>query len=97
MLDRGPGDRWGSGGSGGSGPGGGPDAEGFEPERTGPRGVDRQRAYFWIMGTCAVLVVLAWNVVRLFSVPLAIVMSAVAAVMPPVAVVVANWRRRPRD
>lgn len=73
-----------------------PEPETFEPDRTGPGGIDRRRAYFWLMGTCAVLVVLAWNVVRLFSVPLAIAMSAVAAVLPPIAVVVANWRRRPR-
>jgi hypothetical protein len=29
--------------------------------------------------------------VRLFSVPVAIGMSAVAAVLPPIAVIVANW------
>ncbi len=43
------------------------------------------------MGTCAVLVVLAWNVVRLWSTTAAVVMSVVAAVLPPVAVVVGNW------
>jgi len=51
----------------------------------------RQRWYFTIMGICIVLIVLAWNVVRLFSTELAIAMSAVAAVLPPVAVLVANW------
>lgn len=51
----------------------------------------RQRWYFALMGTCLVLIVLAWNVVRLFSTELALAMSAVAAVLPPVAVLVANW------
>jgi uncharacterized membrane protein YcfT len=51
----------------------------------------RKRWYFTIMGTCIVLIVLAWNVVRLFSTELAIAMSAVAAVLPPIAVLVANW------
>ncbi|MCG8153283.1 DUF3099 domain-containing protein [Pimelobacter simplex] len=50
----------------------------------------RRRVYFWMMGTCAVLIVLAWNVVRLFSTPLAVAMSVVAAVIPPVAVILAN-------
>ncbi len=53
----------------------------------------RKRLYFWLMGTCLVLIVLAWNVVRLFSVPLAIAMSAVAAVIPPTAAIVANFGR----
>jgi len=50
----------------------------------------RRRVYFWMMGTCAVLIILAWNVVRLFSTPLAVAMSVVAAVIPPVAVILAN-------
>jgi Protein of unknown function (DUF3099) len=53
----------------------------------------RKHAYFWLMGTCVALIVLAWNVVRLWSVPAAIGMSIVAAVIPPVAAVVANWGR----
>ncbi|WP_237771598.1 DUF3099 domain-containing protein [Kribbella sp. ALI-6-A] len=52
-----------------------------------------QRAYLWIMGTCVVLIGLAWFVVRLFSVPAAIGMSAVAAVLPPIAAIVANNRQ----
>ena len=48
------------------------------------------RRYFWIMGTCLALIVSSWTVVRLVSVPAAIVMSAVAAVLPPVAAMVAN-------
>lgn len=54
---------------------------------------DNRKAYFWLMGTCLVLIGLAWFVVRLFSVPVAIGMSAVAAVIPPIAVIVANNRQ----
>jgi hypothetical protein len=50
----------------------------------------RHRAYFWLMGTCVVLILLAWNVVRLWSTTAAIVMSVVAALIPPVAAFVAN-------
>jgi DUF3099 family protein len=52
--------------------------------------VSRKTLYFLLMGTCIVLIVLAWNVVRLFSVPAAVAMSAVAAVLPPIAVIVGN-------
>ncbi|GAB2989931.1 DUF3099 domain-containing protein [Nocardioides montaniterrae] len=52
----------------------------------------RQRAYFALMGTCVLLIVLAWFVVRLFSTPAAVGMSIVAAVIPPVAAITANWR-----
>jgi hypothetical protein len=52
---------------------------------------NRKRTYFWLMGTCIGLIVVAWNVVRLFSVPLAIAMSVVAAVIPPAAAIIANW------
>jgi hypothetical protein len=51
----------------------------------------RKRWYVALMGTCLVLIVLAWNVVRLWSTTAAVVMSAVAAVLPPIAVIVANW------
>jgi hypothetical protein len=54
----------------------------------------RVRAYVWLMGTCLTLIGLAWFVVRLFSIPVAIGMSCVAAVIPPIAVIVAN---RPED
>jgi hypothetical protein len=50
----------------------------------------RKRAYFVMMGVCMALVVLAWWVVRLYSVTAAIVMSVVALVIPPIAVMVAN-------
>jgi hypothetical protein len=55
------------------------------------RQYDNRKLYFWLMGSCLVLIGLAWFVVRLFSVPIAIGMSAVAAVLPPIAVIVANW------
>lgn len=57
----------------------------------------RRRVYLWLMGTCLVLILLAWNVVRLFSTPLAVAMSLVAAVIPPVAVVLANRGSRGGD
>jgi hypothetical protein len=58
----------------------------------------RNIAYAVIMGTCLVLVILAWTVVRLYSVTAAIVMSVVAALMPPIAAMVANAgdEQRPR-
>jgi Protein of unknown function (DUF3099) len=52
--------------------------------------VSRKTQYLLLMGTCIVLIVLAWNVVRFFSVPAAVAMSAVAAVIPPIAVIVGN-------
>lgn len=52
--------------------------------------MDRKKAYFWLMGTCITLIVLAWSVVRFWSTTAAVVMSMIAAVIPPIAVVVAN-------
>ncbi|GAB2871998.1 DUF3099 domain-containing protein [Nocardioides pacificus] len=51
----------------------------------------RQRWYFTLMGICLVLIVLAWNVVRLWSTTAAVVMSVIAAVLPPTAALIANW------
>ena len=51
----------------------------------------RQRWYFTLMGACLVLIVLAWNLVRLWSTTAAVAMSVVAAVLPPIAVIIANW------
>lgn len=51
----------------------------------------RQRWYFALMGVCVVLILLAWNLVRLWSTTAAVVMSAAAAVLPPIAAIVANW------
>ena len=55
----------------------------------------RARRYLLIMGTCLGLLVLAWGLVRLWSVPLAIGMSMIAMVLPPIAAIVANhgWDR----
>jgi uncharacterized membrane protein len=50
----------------------------------------RHRRYFVLMGTCVVLIVLAWNVVRFWSVTAAVAMSVVAALIPPVAAFVGN-------
>ena len=50
----------------------------------------RKRRYLALMGLCLLLIVLAWNVVRLYSTTAAVVMSLVAAVIPPVAAIVAN-------
>ncbi|MEP7024307.1 MAG: DUF3099 domain-containing protein [Actinomycetota bacterium] len=50
----------------------------------------RNRVYFLMMGTCVTLVIVAWWVVRLYSVTAAVVMSVVAMAIPPVAVIVAN-------
>jgi hypothetical protein len=50
----------------------------------------RNRAYFALMGGCIVAVVLAWTVVRLFSVTAAIVISVAVGLVPPVAAIVAN-------
>jgi hypothetical protein len=50
------------------------------------------------MGICLTLVILAWTVIRLYSVTAAVVMSVVAMLMPPVAAMVANAgdEQRPR-
>lgn len=42
------------------------------------------------MGVCLTLIVLAWTWVRLWSGPIAVGMSAVAAVNPPIAAFVGN-------
>jgi hypothetical protein len=50
----------------------------------------RRRAYFVMMGVCLVLIVLAWMVIWRFSILAAVVMSAVALVIPPFAAIIAN-------
>jgi hypothetical protein len=42
------------------------------------------------MGVSITLVVVAWAVVRLYSVTAAIIMSVAAGVIPPIAAIVAN-------
>ncbi|MFI7243653.1 DUF3099 domain-containing protein [Streptomyces qinglanensis] len=56
----------------------------------------RRRRYFTLMAICLVLFVSAWAFVRLWSVPAAIALCAVAMVLPPLAVIVGN-RREPDD
>ncbi|HET7387670.1 MAG TPA: DUF3099 domain-containing protein [Nocardioidaceae bacterium] len=51
----------------------------------------RKHVYFTMMGICVLLIVLAWNVVRLYSTTAAVVMSVVAMLIPPSAVIIANW------
>lgn len=50
----------------------------------------RQRWYFLLMGVCLTLIVLAWTWVRLWSVPVAVGMTAVAAVILPIAAFVGS-------
>ncbi|WP_245880699.1 DUF3099 domain-containing protein [Streptomyces zhaozhouensis] len=56
----------------------------------------RRRRYLVLMAVCLLLFVGGGAVVRLWSVPVAIAMCALAAVIPPVATIVAN-RREPDD
>jgi hypothetical protein len=50
----------------------------------------RNRLYFALMALCIGLFILAWAVVRLYSVTAAVVMSVVALAIPPIAVIIAN-------
>jgi len=54
----------------------------------------REQIYGAMMGVCLLLIITAWSVVRLFSIGAAVAMSAIAAVIPPFAVMVANMRGR---
>jgi hypothetical protein len=57
----------------------------------------RMRRYLSIMIVCLVLIVVAWFWVRLYSTTAAVAMSMVAAVLPPIAVIVANFGVRLPD
>ncbi len=65
------------------------------------RGTDagRKRLYFILMGICLALFILAWAVVRNYSTTAAIIISAVAVLIPPIAAMVANAgdEQRPRQ
>jgi drug/metabolite transporter (DMT)-like permease len=50
----------------------------------------RRRRYLAMMGVCVVLLILAWGWIRLYSVTAAVIMSAVASLIPPFAAVLAN-------
>jgi hypothetical protein len=68
-----------------------PDGDGPPNRRGRPlRLTTRKRAYFAMMGTCLVLIVLAWTLIWRYSVTAAVVMSVVALVIPPLATIVAN-------
>lgn len=55
--------------------------------------MSNKTTYVLLMGSCVLLIVLAWNVVRLWSVPAAVVMSVIALPLPPIAVIMANRGR----
>jgi hypothetical protein len=63
-------------------------SKGARPGRA--RAAMRDRAYFALMGGCIAAVILAWTVVRLFSVTAAVAISVCAGLIPPVAAIVAN-------
>jgi Protein of unknown function (DUF3099) len=50
----------------------------------------RNRVYFILMGGCVTAVILAWTVVRIFSVTAAVVISVAVGIVPPVAAIIAN-------
>lgn len=57
----------------------------------------RTRIYLLLMLTCVVMITLSWTVLRLVSMPAAVVTTVIAMTIPPVAAIVANvgWDRRP--
>src|SRR4051794_10853061 len=57
----------------------------------------RMRRYLALMVVCLTLIVLAWFWVRFYSTTIAVAMSMVAAVLPPIAVIVANFGVRLPD
>ena len=50
----------------------------------------RKRVYLAMMGVCLLLIGLAWTVIYRYSTAAAVVMSAVALFVPPLAVIIAN-------
>jgi len=50
----------------------------------------RNRVYFILMGGCVAAVILAWTVVRIFSVTAAVVISVAVGIVPTVAAIIAN-------
>jgi Protein of unknown function (DUF3099) len=67
---------------------------GNDPDPDGPAGPQPTRLdkrwYFALMGTCIGLFVLSWAVIDRYSGLAAVIVSAVALVIPPFAVIVAN-------
>lgn len=77
----------------------GPGIPPYRPVESPPRQVRTRRPsslrrrtvrYLIIMGTCVLLIVLAWTWVRFYSVLAAGVMSVIAALLPPLAAVLTN-------
>ena len=54
----------------------------------------RTREYLLLMGTCLVLLLIAWVVLRPLSTTAAVVVTLVAMVIPPAAAIVANRQQR---
>jgi Mg/Co/Ni transporter MgtE len=52
--------------------------------------IPRERAYLALMGVCLLLIILAWTLIWRYSTVAAVAMSAVALVIPPVAVIIGN-------
>ena len=52
--------------------------------------IPRERAYLVLMVVCLLLIVLAWTLIWRYSTVAAVAMSAVALVIPPVAVIIGN-------
>jgi Protein of unknown function (DUF3099) len=59
-------------------------------DRPRGRNMTRNRLYFILMGGCIAAVILAWTVVRLFSVTAAVVISVAVGLVPPIAAIIAN-------
>ena len=59
--------------------------------------VPRERAYLILMGTCVLLIALAWTLIWRYSTVAAVAMSAVALCIPPFAVIIANAGPRNRQ
>ncbi|HEV8526066.1 MAG TPA: DUF3099 domain-containing protein [Actinomycetes bacterium] len=53
----------------------------------------RKLPYLILMGSCLLLFVLSWTVVRRYSAPAAVAMTIVALAIPPFAAIVANAGR----
>jgi len=60
------------------------------PRREAGNRKRRRSFYLALMGACAVLFVLAWALVRTYSMTATVVMTAVAIILPLVAVFAAN-------
>jgi hypothetical protein len=86
MSDRpGPEGQFGPGDQPGLGHEFGPDDQPGPPPSRRTKGI-----YFAMMGTCLGLCAIAWVVVARYSTVAAVVMSAVALVIPPFAAIIAN-------